>query len=411
MDALRFDHPLVMVRRAASIPMRWRAGLLAVSAALTGALAWSGAFEAMALALVFPVLCFSQSQRLWAGITAFFYYAGALWPVAAASYLFFHFRSVVFGWGIVVLFSTLLSLPWYALWKSEGSAVRGDVPVRLLLALALTALPPIGICGVAHPFTAAGVVLPATGFVGLITVSLAYVLWFHSKPLAMVSLVLASLVAHWTHPPGDPPPPPDWTAINTRFGSYLGTDPVPEFEAAESIQHSALSAKARVIVFGEGVVRRWNEATDLFWDPTLKELRSQGKVILVGAGAAFSRDPLDTNRFRNMIVIRGAMEGQFEQHVPVPLAMWKPWTREGVPLDLAGPATISIKGKRAAIFICYEQLIPWTYLNAAWHGADIFVGSASAYWSQGTPIVGAQNNSFEAWARLFNTPHLTAVNQ
>lgn len=411
MDALQFDHPVMMVRREASAPTLRRAGLLALGAVLTGGLAWSGTFEAMVFALAFPVLCFSQSHRLWAGATAFLYYAAALWPVAGASYLFFHFTSIVFGGLIVILFSALLSLPWYILWKSKYSPVRGPLPVRLLLALALTALPPIGIFGAAHPLTATGILLPAMGFAGLIVVGLAYVLWFHSKPVAVVSLALVSLIAHVAHTRGNAPPPPDWIAMNTHFGSYLGTNPVPEFEAAESIQRHALNAKARVIVFGEGVVHRWNESTDLFWNPTLNELRSQGKVILVGAGAAFGPDPFDMNRFRNVVMIRGAMEGQFEQHVPVPLAMWKPWMREGVPLNLGGPATISIDSKRVAIFICYEQLIPWTYLNAAAHGADLFVGSASAYWTQGTRIVEAQNNSFEAWARLFNTPHLTAVNQ
>ena len=53
------------------------------------------------------------------------------------------------------------------------------------------------------------------------------------------------------------------------------------------MQREALRARARVIVFPEGVVRRWNEATDLFWGDTLKQLRAEKKVILVGAGRGF----------------------------------------------------------------------------------------------------------------------------
>ncbi len=409
MDALQFDHPLMMVRREASASMLWRAGLLAFGAAFAGGLAWSGAFEAMVLALTFPVLCFSQSHRLWACITAFLYYAAALWPVAAASYLFFHFTSVVLGAAVVILFSVLLSLPWCMLWKSKQSPVRGPVSVRLLLALAATALPPIGIFGAAHPFTATGILLPGTGFAGLIVVALAYVLWFHSKRVAIVSLALASGIAHLAHPSGNPPPPPDWTAINTRFGSVYDTaNPMPEFEAAEFMQREALSAKARVIVFPEGVVRRWNESTDLFWEAALRQLRSQKKVILVGAAVSFSPEPADINRFRNVVVIRGAMEGQFEQHVPVPIAMWN---RDGVPLNLAGPAIVAIEGKRAALLICYEQLVPWTYINAATHRADLFVGFANTYWIQGTRIPQVQTNTLKSWALLWNTPYLAAVNQ
>ena len=128
----------------------------------------------------------------------------------------------------------------------------------------------------------------------------------------------------------------------------------------------------------------------------------------MGRAVAFSDKPKDMDRFRNVVVIRGAMEGQFEQHIPVPIAMWNPY---GVPLNLAGPVTVSVDGKRAALLICYEQLIPWTYINAAAHHADLFVGTSNTYWAQGTRIPQAQENTLKSWALLFGTPYLTAVNQ
>ena len=189
----------------------------------------------------------------WAGITAFLYYTTALWPAAAASYLFFHFTSVVAGAAIVVLFSTLLSLPWWALWKSVDSRASGSRATRLLFALGLAALPPIGLFGVAHPLTATGVVLPATGFAGLMIIGLTYIAWFHNRPLAILALSLVALLTHFAQSDGTAPPPPGWIAINTNFGSvWDALDPVSEFEAAEFIQRRALSAHAHVIVFPEG---------------------------------------------------------------------------------------------------------------------------------------------------------------
>jgi hypothetical protein len=44
--------------------------------------------------------------------------------------------------------------------------------------------------------------------------------------------------------------------------------------------------------------------------------------------------------------------------------MWKPLTDSGVPLNLLGTGTVQFAGKRAAILICYEQLIVWPALTA-----------------------------------------------
>lgn len=156
------------------------------------------------------------------------------------------------------------------------------------------------------------------------------------------------------------------------------------------------------------MIRRWNEATDIFWESVLKNLRAENKIVLIGSTVAFSNDPLDANRFRNVVIIRGAMNGLVEQHVPVPIAMWKP---DGVPLNLTGPVTAPIDGKKAAILICYEQLLPWTYINAAANHADVLVGAANGYWVRGTQIAQIQRNTLRSWAHLFKTPFLTAVNQ
>jgi hypothetical protein len=65
--------------------------------------------------------------------------------------------------------------------------------------------------------------------------------------------------------------------------------------------------------------------------------------------------------YRNTIVIRGTQFGAFDQRVPVPIGMWKPLTDSGVPLNLLGTGTVQLAGRRAAVLICYEQLIVWPH--------------------------------------------------
>jgi apolipoprotein N-acyltransferase len=202
----------------------------------------------------------------------------------------------------------------------------------------------------------------------------------------------------------------DWVGVNTSFGNIHATDdPLVEFSVAERIQKTALSVHGRVILFPEMVIRRWGESTDLFWQPTFDALRAQGSTILIGAGLP---SPASLDEYRNTIVIRGVDNSPiFEQRIPVPLAMWKPWGgKDRVPLNLFGPPTIQLASERAAILICYEQLLPWSYVSALWHQPTVIVGLSNAYWTKSTVIPNNQSAALQAWGRLFRTPVISATN-
>jgi hypothetical protein len=57
--------------------------------------------------------------------------------------------------------------------------------------------------------------------------------------------------------------------------------------------------------------------------------------------------------------------------------VWKPFSRGGAPLHLSGPAVLELGGERAALLICYEQVIPWTVLTAALAHPTLFVGMSN----------------------------------
>jgi apolipoprotein N-acyltransferase len=167
------------------------------------------------------------------------------------------------------------------------------------------------------------------------------------------------------------------------------------------------SSNAKVLIFPEGVVPRWTEATDAFWQATIDHAAQRGAVLLIGANVP---SPNPTPRFRNIIAVRGSSTAEFEQRVPVPLAMWKPWGKDRVSLNLTGNATEEIDGERAAIFICYEQLLPWSYLSALATQPTVFVGVANASWTKHTVVPQYQKAVLLSWARLFGKPVITATN-
>ena len=116
-----------------------------------------------------------------------------------------------------------------------------------------------------------------------------------------------------------PPAPAGWQAVDTEFGgiAHDESSPVTEFLAADRIQELARASKARVIIFPETVAPLWTEATRLFWQQTLAELRASGKMIVFGAGIPFSPGSSASNApsYRNAVVIAGADAGVLFQRI------------------------------------------------------------------------------------------------
>jgi hypothetical protein len=223
-------------------------------------------------------------------------------------------------------------------------------------------------------------------------------------PLAGALVALANAIY-----PGDPAQPSAWEAINTRFGrSELELpNPVREFQNAEWIQQRALSSSAKVTLFPETVVPRWNEATEAFWQPTLLALAARGKTIVFGSTVPV---PGSLQRL-NTVIVRGANEPAFFcQRMPVPVAMWKPLSQDGFPVRLMGRGSVGVAGERVGVLICYELFLTWPVLSASLEHPTIVIGVANDYWASQTCIPAVQRATLTAWGRLFRLPRLMAVN-
>ena len=114
--------------------------------------------------------------------------------------------------------------------------------------------------------------------------------------------------------------------------------------------------------------------------------------------------------YQNAAIIRGAQSAVFLQRVPVPISVWKPLSHGGARLHLAGPPVVELASQRAAMLICYEQVIPWTALTAAAARPTLFVGMSNDHWAAGTTIPQWQALCLRAWSRLFDVPYLLAMN-
>jgi hypothetical protein len=364
------------------------------------------------------------------------YYAVASWPIIPAERNFFGpHPGACDALGLWVVAAALLALPWLLVWSSDRHQFLWRAPVGILL----TVIPPLGVIGWASPLTAAGFLFPGTSWIGVIALTFATGLLASSPGFALLAISVPAIILNICS--GPPPRLSDWEGINTRFGgiSHQPTGSVVEFSAVQAIQRRALVSKARVVVFPETVVPAWNAATDAFWSHTVAALRLAGKTIVVGSKIsessqnAFSPEDLAASvatlisaqpptafafvqpgntrpSFRNVLIVRGREESVFDQRIPVPIGMWRPFGDGGVPLRLNGGAVLPIVGRRAAVLICYEQLLTWPILTSMLGKPTVIVAVANDYWARGTTIPAFQLTAVRAWARLMALPYVSATN-
>jgi hypothetical protein len=386
---------------------------------------------AMALMAAIPVIVSVQASRRSAFLSAFAYYFATCWPlVTAAKYFFGPHDSAVFILMLWIVAACVLAAPCGLAWTTN----RGQLFWRIPLGLTASAVPPLAVIGWASPLTCAGLLFPGTSWLGLVAVTL-WPAWLIHSPRRATSALLAAVAAANGVSPNIPGAPAGWEAIDTRFNS--GPPTMTEFATVTWLQGRAVQSKGKVIVFPETVVPMWTEATELYWQEALDELRASGKTILVGAGMPRQDSALPTTQFDqvlsvlrdgrmpvagpaadpadlpylNTLLVRGAETGSYLQRIPVPLGMWKSFSRTGVPLNLFGPATVEIHGHRVAPLLCYETLLVWPVLHSMLRQPRTIVAVANDHWAVGDTIPRFQRTAVALWARLFRVHHVVATNR
>jgi predicted amidohydrolase len=425
---------------------------IALSSAVAMGLGISTGYPlAMMAAAAMPVACLAPGTRKAAFRSAFGYYIAAFWPVVPGLDRYSG-RGATFATPLAIwaLAAILLSLPWTIAATSD----RLQCVWRAPLALLATVIPPLGIIGVASPLTAAGYLFPGTAWAGIAAVALTpgILLATNALPLrrrygiqcfAIALCIGLAIFGCWRS--GEAEPPRGWVAVNTHFADV--SQPFRDFVAAQFIQQKAAGSSARVLIFPEAVVPRWSEATEAFWQQALDRCRARGQILAIGAGLpARSRSTEDEGeRFTdlklydfgaaidalrtmnttplrliqakpspeptdNTMLVVGAESATFYQRIPVPVGMWQPFDRTSVPLRLTAPGVLSIDRQRAAVLICYEQMLTFPILTAMLQHPTVIIGISNTFWVDGTTVPRYQASALRGWARLFRLSYFLAVN-
>lgn len=386
-------------------PDRHRTILLTGAAIGAGWLGWSGSVLALPLCLVFPILWSMAPSRTSAALVsaAYFLAASRGLPQGVAT---FYGSDLLPGLILWIVASFGFVLVHAVLWTAKHGLHR---PLRYLAACTLMAVPPFGILGWAHPLTAAGVLFPGWGWFGigaLATGLAALATWL--RPVAVVALsgLWAWSAASWTHPAL----PAGWQNVDLEYGASLGRD--ASLERQSELTQTVLAASlagSQVIVLPESAIGFWTPTVERVWKRALKR---SDRFVIAGASAV-----VDGGYDNVMVAItRDGGKIIYRERMPVPGSMWQPWRAwfgesGGARAHFFDNPVLDIGGTRVAPLICYEQLIVWPILQSMTEDPAMIVAVGNGWWTAGTSIVGIQNASAVAWARLFDKPLVISFNR
>ncbi|MDR6758736.1 hypothetical protein J2Y48_004044 [Mycoplana sp. BE70] len=378
-----------------------RTQALIVASAAVGLIGWSGNVLSLPVAAFFPAVWSLSRTRWHAAVVsaAYFLAASRGLPQGVAN---FYSSGIWPGLLLWLIASAGFVIVHAALWTDHADWRK---PLRYLIACVVMAIPPFGITGWAHPITAAGVLFPAWGWLGLVMLAAGLALMttrrWPAAAIAMTGIWLWS-AAEWT----EASLPASWQGVDLEMGSSLGRD-------------TSLKRQDALI----GIVRRQAPGSVVlpesalgFWTPTLARLWQTalaGTKTTVIAGAAL----IDADGYDNVLVSISAAGSAilYRERMPVPGSMWQPWNSlfgegGGARAHFFANPAVEVAGSKIAPLICYEQLIVWPVLQSMLHDPGVIVAVGNGWWTVGTSIVDIQRASARAWARLFHKPVIFSFN-
>jgi hypothetical protein len=348
------------------------------------------------LSIFFPVLLFKAESRIGAFFVALFYQIGASRSLALGAARFYG-NDIFFGVLIWAIGNALTASVYAAAWHRNPHVRLLTVP----LAMVLTSLPPLGVLGWANPLTAAGIIFPGAGIVGIFYLLGLYAsLAAGTKPITKIFVVLSI----WCLLTAKVKNVNDLTPISTKFGRTedMGT---LDYSRQTQLISLASKAKSKATLFPENIVTGgWTEVSEKLW---LKSL-SKGKLVAVGA-TEFTYGQ-EKNK-RNILAIIG--DGKVQRYVqrqPIPFSMWIPFSENSYQAAWFDNPVVTINGKKTAFLICYEAFLVWPIVHSYLSGAEQIAASGNYWWTDGKDIPTIQQSIVRSWSRLFNLPFAVAVN-
>lgn len=390
----------------------------APGALLAGALgaAWSLGVLGVALSPTVIWLWRRAGSRGAAWVLGACYYLGAAVPplvsMGGRGYGDLHGLELVL---FAVAASSLIALAWAACWSPWCSMPSVGGAARVIVLLAVTALPGLGVLGVASPLTGAGLWLPGWGWLGLMVHTAALATLTCSVRTMVLWACLAALGA-WQTGHASAHGSLGLQAVHTSSQIAGPDDFFAQYHVALAAQR-ALPAdwqERELVVLGEGLGGLWTHAARRLWAASRAGRALPHGTLILGATQAIYPAPGHRQFDAVAVVLEGdgGTERIVAQRAPMPFVLWRPWQQDdGYRAHWLSDGVTTAAGRRVGVVICYEQLLVFPVLNSVAAGADTLVGLANVRGLGGEAVARWQRGAMNAWASLFGLPAVLATNE
>ena len=153
-------------------------------------------------------------------------------------------------------------------------------------------------------------------------------------------------------------------------------------------------SKYNHLLFHENALGAFTQNSMMIW-----ERLNNNKTILAGAYiyngvGGYDNVLIELNNTNSKTI--------YKQRVPVLISMWKPWTEQGAKAYPFQNPTVQYRQSRIGVFICYEQLLTYTYLHTMFYNPKYIIGISNLWWVEDESIEEIQRRSLELWGILFD---------
>ncbi len=374
---------------------------------LAGGVTWN-VWPAVAaiLALLLPAVVIQADSRSTRWLFAFLWFLTGSVSLVPSVAGFFGSQYLVYGVAAWVVSSALLALPW----------IIASTPAGAVMAVLLDAVPPIGLIGWLSPLTAAGWLFPGQGLAGVVG-CLMVILWLTSMTsrngkgfVSLATMVLTAwILAIWSALANlvyiPPTTPADWVGIQTSIPPGNGN----VFQAIANNRALIAAAQlqsvhAKYLVFPEAVLDDW-------WPGTRSQIVAavpQGQTWIVGAETL-----IPGARYDALVIAqhhRAWPNPVFRAVLPMPISMWRPGFAGSFQATWHEPVQI-IDGQRVWANICFDQVLPWVWIDGMLQQPDLVLLSSNGWWAQPWNLaLQIQKTEAMAWVRLEGKPAIFAQN-
>lgn len=372
-------------------------------------LAWGNSLTFTLLSLTLFTSYLLISKRLSLFLFALGYYGMASRGLLVGTENFVGSSTYAFGvWSAAALLS---SLAWIIFWSESFQKRLFLFP----LALFLVTLPPVGFISWVNPLPTVAVLFPGFGFMGLVLgIGLVYVIALlirrfyepYKVKVALIGSLSTVLVLVGIHFFIQAKVQSSDTIVPMNADlpyKPMELDRMAEYKRVQYFFRSVQEHKGSQFLLPENALGNYSDIQSMVWSRLEKN-----KVVYAGANIYNATRTQDEN-----VLLRldhNASKIIYTQRVSVLFTMWKPFTGKGTKATIYEQPFIEIDGQKAGVFICYEQLLTFPYLQTMFYKPDVLLGISNLYWAKGTNIKVIQEQMMQLWAILFGVPLVFVVN-